>query len=92
MITRVDSKKVHRTIRYCCRTRDRFGTSSCPSKTLSEKRILATFEDKIGFKPDKNWVTENIKKVIYDSSVGLITVFPIKGRKYELKVRKEHFL
>ncbi len=92
MMTRVDSKKVHRTIRYCCRTRDRFGTSSCPGKTLSEKRILATFEDKIGFKPDKNWVSENIKKVIYDSSVGLITVFPRKGRKYELKIRKERFL
>lgn len=92
MMTRVDSKKVHRTIRYCCRTRDRFGFSSCPCKTLSEKRILATFEDKIGYKPYKTWVSENIKKVIYDSSVGLITVFPVKGRSYELMVRKEHFL
>lgn len=92
MITRVDSKRVHRTVRYCCRTRDRFGKDSCISKTLSEKRLLATLESHLGFTPDKEWVTSNIKELTYDSEANQLKVNPLEGRNYVLEVRKEHFL
>lgn len=92
MITRVDSKKVNRTIRYCCRTRDRKGVNSCPSKTLAEKRLLATLQSRLGFIPNKEWVDENIRELVFDSIDYSLKIIPTQGRSYILDVRKERFI
>ena len=88
MIVKVDSKQVKKTVRYCCRTRNRFGTSSCSCRTLGEKRLLASFESKLGIIPKKEWVDVNIKQIEYDFGHRTIWVTPIKGRKYLIKIRE----
>ncbi|ELY5747895.1 recombinase family protein [Streptococcus iniae] len=92
MMTRVDSKKVNRTVRYCCRTRDRHGPKSCPSKTLGEKRLLATFESMLGFLPDAEWMDENIKELVFDSLDYILFVTLKKGKSYTLKIMEGRIL
>lgn len=92
MIVRVDNKKVHQTVRYCCRTRDRCGKNSCISKTLSEKRLIATFQTYLDFEPTKEWFRQNVKEVCLDSNLEQLKVIPTRGRSYILDVRKERFL
>ncbi|XCY71072.1 recombinase zinc beta ribbon domain-containing protein [Streptococcus iniae] len=91
-MTRVDSKKVNRTVRYCCRTRDRHGPKSCPSKTLGEKRLLATFESMLGFLPDAEWMDENIKELVFDSLDYILFVTLKKGKSYTLKIMEGRIL
>lgn len=47
--------------RYNCRTRQQYGTSSCPSKILSERRLVLTIRERIGD------CFDSIQKVIFDS-------------------------
>lgn len=91
MIVKVDSKQVNKTVRYYCRTRNRFGASSCSCRTLGEKRLLASFKSKLGIVPDKEWVENNIKHIEYDFGHRIITVTPIKGRKYPIEIREGRY-
>ncbi|MCK6377750.1 recombinase family protein, partial [Streptococcus agalactiae] len=74
MIVKVDSKQVNKTVRYYCRTRNRFGASSCSCRTLGEKRLLASFKSKLDIIPDKEWVENNIKHIDYDFGQRIIWV------------------
>ena len=91
MIVKVDTKQVNKTVRYYCRTRNRFGASSCSCRTLGEKRLLASFKSKLGILPDKEWVENNIKHIEYDFGHRIIRVTPVKGRKYPIEIREGRY-
>lgn len=88
MMVRVDSKKVHRTIRYCCRKRDRFGKEACVARTLGEKRLLVSLRDYHGSIISKEWANENIASLSFDSLENHVIVTPKKGKSYQVPIKK----
>ncbi|MER0123337.1 recombinase family protein [Streptococcus sp. ZJ93] len=55
--------------RYNCRTRQQYGTSACPSKTLSERRLVQTVKEQLGD------CLGSIQKVTFDSSSNQVTLY-----------------
>lgn len=92
MIVRVDSKRVNRTIRYCCRNRDRFGKEACVARTLSEKRLLASLRDYHDSPISKDWADENVASLSFDSLLNHLIVTPKKGKSYQVPVKKGRHL
>lgn len=92
MMVRVDSKKVHRTIRYCCRNRDRFGKEACVARTLSEKRLLASLNAYHGSTISKEWADENVASLSFDSLLNHLIVTPKKGKNYQVPIKKGRHL
>ncbi|GGE26793.1 recombinase family protein [Streptococcus himalayensis] len=55
--------------RYNCRTRQQYGISTCPSKTLSERRLVRTVKEQLGD------YLGSIQKVMFDSSSNQVTLY-----------------
>ncbi|WP_449460128.1 recombinase family protein [Streptococcus suis] len=74
--------------RYNCRTRQHYGKEACPSKTLSERRLIQTLENNLTVTSLQDWVGDCISKVEFNSYSYSVTVFNQAGEKKNFLLKK----
>lgn len=68
--------------RYNCRTRQQHGVSACPSKTLSERRLIQTIIEQLGD------CVKKIHQINFDSSLNQVTVYFNNGNSETLILKR----